>query len=140
SRHVRRQHAWSVHGGVVAVPSASPSMETLTPLAGLRGPFWNLMRAFACESIDHWYKVEPHLWRAVPSLNQVMAGRDAMARIMYRCAATPQSERARQLRVRAADYRRETYAAEQELRCWLLTVAAQINERPWTPTPKSSGG
>lgn len=141
---IRRHHAWSVHAGIVAMPSASPYAESVGALAGagLTGPLWPLLKAYALESVDDWYAVEPFLWRALPTDNQVMAGRDAMARIMYRVAATAQTTRARQLRVRASDYRRETHVAEVTLLRWLLVAARMANLHTCPPTelPSASQG
>lgn len=141
SRHVRRQHAWARHAGVVAVPNSSPNVESMAALsyACLPGPLYWLLRAYACECIASWYRVEPHLHREVPSPNQTMAGRDAMARIMYRRAGAPQDSRARQVGVRAADYRRETFAAEQLLRHWLVRAATLANRSTVPASPRMGG-
>lgn len=132
---VRRQHAWSVHAGIVAMPVAAPNAECVGALAGagMTGPLWPLLKAYALETISDWYMVEPFLWRALPTRNRVIAGRDAMARIMYRVAATPLSTRARELHVRASDYRQETRTAESVLARWLLAAARMANRHPCPP-------
>lgn len=127
--HVRRQHAWSIHRGVVAVPIGTPDTAGMAALsfAKLDGPEFPLLRAYACESFPDWLCVERFLWRELPSRNQVIAGRDAMARIMYGRAATAQDDRARDLGMRACAYRDETRAAEYVLRHWLLSACCRVN-------------
>lgn len=127
--HVRRQHAWANHAGMVAVPTASPDPmgQAALSFAQLRGPLEPLLLAYALESMPHWLKVEPFLHAVRPSRNAVVAGRDGMARIMYTEAATAIDLRARELGVRAADYRAETRGAEYVLRDWLMRAARIYN-------------
>lgn len=129
STHVRRQHAWAKHRGMVAVPSAQPDPAGQIALsyARLPGPLLPLLLAYSLESMPDWYRVEPFLHAAKPSRNQVMAGRDAMARIMYAVAATSIALRAVQLQTRAETYREETRGAEYQLRAWLLDGATRYN-------------
>ena len=129
SKHVRRQHAWAVHGGMVAVPTVSPDPfgQAALSFAQLRGPLEPLLLAYALESMPHWLKVEPFLHAVRPSCNPITAGRDAMARIMYAAAATPIDQRARELGIRAATYREETRGAEYVLRDWLVRAATVYN-------------
>lgn len=130
SKHVRRQHAWTNHAGVVAVPTASPDPmgQAALSFAQLRGPLEPLLLAYALESMPHWLKVEPFLLAVRPSCNALAAGRDAMARIMYAEAATPIDRRANELGVRAGDYRTETRGAEYVLRDWLVRAATAYNK------------
>lgn len=143
---VRRQHAWSIHAGTVAVPATAADVQGMAALsfARLTGPLYCLLRAFACESFGDWQRVEPILWRHCPSNNQLIAGRDAMARMMYRRAAVPMDDRARQLRMRATDYRTETGNAERVLRRWLLLAARMVNRsadyRPCMPGASQGNG
>lgn len=127
--HVRRQHAWAKHGGVVAVPSAQPDPagQAALSFAHLTGPLLPLLLAYSLESMPDWYRVEPFLHAARPSRNQVMAGRDAMARIMYAVSATSMDSRALQLRTNASAYRDETRGAEYQLRAWLLAASIRYN-------------
>lgn len=129
SKHVRRQHAWTNHAGMVAVPTASPDPlgQAALSFAQLRGPLEPLLLAYALESMSHWLKVEPFLHAVRPSDNAMAAGRDAMARIMYAEAATPIDRRANELGIRAANYRAETRGAEYVLRDWLLRAATDFN-------------
>ena len=55
-RHVRRQHAWTNHAGMVAVPTASPDPmgQAALSYARLRGPLEPLLLAYALESMPHW--------------------------------------------------------------------------------------
>jgi hypothetical protein len=130
---VRRQHAWTIHSATVAVPAAMRAdVQGMAALsyARLTGPLYPLLRAYSCESFADWQQVEPFLWRHCPSRNQLIAGRDAMARTMYRRAAVSMDARARQLKIRAADYRAETASAERVLRGWLLLAARSVNRNP----------
>jgi hypothetical protein len=129
SKHVRRQHAWAVHGGIVAIPTVSPDPfgQAALSFARLRGPLEPLLLAYALESMPHWLRVEPFLHAVRPSCNPITAGRDAMARIMYAEAATPVDQRARELGTRAATYREETRGAEYVLRDWLVRAATIYN-------------
>lgn len=129
SKHVRRQHAWAIHGGMVAIPTVSPDPfgQAALSFAQLRGPLEPLLLAYALESMPHWLKVEPFLHAARPSCNSTTAGRDAMARIMYAAAATPIDQRARDIGTRAATYRDETRGAEYVLRDWLVRAATIYN-------------
>lgn len=129
SRHVRRQHAWAIHGGMVAVPTVSPDPfgQAALSFAQLRGPLESLLLAYTLESMPHWLRVEPFLHAVRPSRNPIAAGRDAMARIMYAEAATPVDLRARELGIRAATYREETRGAEYVLRDWLVRAATIYN-------------
>jgi hypothetical protein len=128
-RHVRRQHAWAIHGGVVAVPVVSPDPMAQAALscAQLREPLEPLLLAYALESMPHWLEVEPYLHTTRPSRHAVIAGRDAMSRIMFAAAATPIDLRARDLHVRATEYRNETRGAEYVLRGWLVRAASMYN-------------
>ena len=129
SKHVRRQHAWAIHGGMVAIPTVSPDPfgQAALSFAQLRGPLEPLLLAYALESMRHWLKVEPFLHAVRPSCNPITAGRDAMARIMYAAAATPIDQRARELGTRAATYREETRGAEYVLRDWIVRAATIYN-------------
>jgi len=129
SKHVRRFHAWTIHGGMLAAPTVSPDPlgQAALSFAQLRGPLEPLLLAYALESMPHWLKVEPFLHAVRPSCNPAAAGRDAMARIMYAEAATPIDQRARELGTRAATYREETRGAEYVLRDWLVRGATIYN-------------
>ena len=127
--HVRRQHSWAKHGGVVAVPCVrpDPAGQAALSYARLVKPLLHLLRAYALESIADWYEVEPYLHAIRPSSNAVIAGRDAMARIMFASAETSIDARALKLRIRRIAYREETRAAEAQLRAWLVTAATDYN-------------
>jgi hypothetical protein len=130
SMHVRRQHAWTIHGRIVSIPTVAPDPfgQAALSFAQLRGPLEPLLLAYALESMPHWLMVEPFLHAVRPSRNAVIAGRDAMARIMFSEAATPIDRRARELGVRAATYREETRGSEYVLRGWLTRAAMAYNE------------
>jgi hypothetical protein len=129
SRHVRAQHAWTIARGVAATPLAQPDPLGVAALtfAGLKGPREPLLLAYALQSMPHWVKVEPYLHAMLPTDHRIMAGRDAMARIMYARAATSIEERAWQLHLRVAVYRAETRNAESLLLEWLAQSARAYN-------------
>jgi hypothetical protein len=126
---IRQQRSWTRHGGVVALPSTrpDPAAQAALSYARLAKPLLHLLRAYALESIADWYAVEPFLHAIRPSSNAVIAGRDAMARIMFAGAATAIDARAQQLCIRSAAYREETRTAEAQLRAWLVTAAIRYN-------------
>ena len=134
-----RQHGWTAHRGISAVPVAAPVVEGIAALSFLRvgRTAVDLLIAYSCEDFGAWLRVERCLHRELPSRHALMAGRDAMARIMFRCAVLTQDERARQLKTRAESYREETAAAERFLRAWLVTAATAFNEHPNYKPPKA---
>lgn len=129
SRHVRAQHAWTIVRGVAATPLAQPDPLGVAALtfAQLKGPREPLLLAYALQSMPHWMKVEPYLHAMLPTDHRIIAGRDAMARIMYARAATSIEERAWQLHLRVAVYRAETRNAESLLLEWLAQSARAYN-------------
>ncbi|MFA5899708.1 MAG: hypothetical protein WC829_11415 [Hyphomicrobium sp.] len=131
-RLVKRQHRWTAHKGISAVPMATPLVERIAALGFLRvsKPALDLLIAYSCEDMAAWLRVEPHLHREIPTQHQLAAGRDAMARIMFRRAAVTQDERARQLGTRASGYREETAQMERFLRAWLVAAATAFNSQP----------
>lgn len=122
---------WREVTGLVYAPasSANPERYSAIAFAELPGPLGHLLIAYALESFDAWLKVEPYLHCACPSRAELFAGRDAMARLMYRTAATSIKDRAKQLRVRRSTYQAMTYEIEHRLMAWVLSASRAFSER-----------
>lgn len=139
---VRRQHAWTLHGGVVALPFSKPDPGDLAALsyAQLSKLEHHLLIAYALEDIQAWYCTENALEPiSFNGRSGAIAWRDAMARIMYRFAATQIDDRAKQLCVKATDYRRATRRAEWILRANLIAAAKKYNnQKPYRSIPMGS--
>ncbi|MEO5625744.1 MAG: hypothetical protein ABIQ70_07040 [Dokdonella sp.] len=95
--------------------------------AGLIGPFLLMLQVFALQDANAWIELEKLLHKTLPLPNKHWAGRDAMARIMYRRAEIGIDDRAIQIGTRASLYRRATREAELVLRGWLLAAATIYN-------------
>lgn len=128
---VPRLRKWATVQGVVARPTRRPSQEVYAAAgsvwaSGITGPLRPILFAFALESWEHWLQVEPFLARECGRRDDfgLIAGRDAMARIMYRVAGTSLQDRARQLGVRKESYVRATRASELTLREWIIRASA----------------
>lgn len=129
---LKRLRRWnSQASGFVAVQASLPDVDAYAgaSFADLSGPLWPLLLTFSLESIGEWRRVEPYLSGVLQSTNAAIAGRDAMARILYPghnrrfrgriFDRTPIDQRAQQLGMRAAAYREETRRAELILRRWI---------------------
>lgn len=126
---VKRLRVERTVNAVVARPTRPPSQEVYAAAGsvfapGITGPLRPLLFAFALESWEHWLQVEPFLERKHGGGDAgLIAGRDAMARIMYRVAGTSIKDRARQLQVRKETYLRMTRDRETTLRAWIVTAS-----------------
>lgn len=137
--HVRRHHAWTTHAGIGVVPFYKPNVDDFAALsfADHTSLEENLLRVFALEDADAWIRVEGllPLCQRIDSFggDPAIPYRDAMARIMFR-AGTAIDQRARELGVRAENYRTATRRAEWLLRSLLMSGARKYNAQR---TPRS---
>lgn len=121
---------WKSQRGRLTVPATSAPVDAAAALSFAQLNRWevDLLLVFGCEDWGAWLRIEPLLYRARCTPNAPAAIRDAMARILYRRAGASTEARAKQLRVRASDYRAETRDAETLLRALLLAAARALNQ------------
>jgi hypothetical protein len=122
---VREHVAWTESRTHAATPSGRMQTDALTALsyAKLSGPLDAWFSVYALQRWDRWPTVARYA--AACGLNPI-ATLDAAELILTDGASTPQDVRARQLRMRAADYRHERRVAEHTLRDWLLRAAERF--------------
>lgn len=129
STRARAMHAWTRAAGTAALPSYRPDPDVVAAMAGVEAVPCALLKVFALEDWQAWPMVETAALVVITGKGSREAVCDAMGRILWRVAAVPQDERARQLHMRAADYRALTRRAEAVLREWLDRAAGQLQDR-----------
>lgn len=143
---VKRLRVERTVSAVVARPTRPPSQEVYAAAGsvfapGITGPLRPLLFAYALESWEHWLQVEPFLERKHGGGDAgLIAGRDAMARIMYRVAGTSIKDRARQLQMRKETYLRMTRDRETTLRAWIVTASVAFLRASDVGGKPSAGG
>lgn len=119
-------HAWTRSGGTMALPSYRADTDALAALAGVEMVLGELLRVYALQEWHRWPLVERAALVCVTGRGSREAVCDAMGRVLWRVAAVSQDERAKLLRMRAADYRALTRKAEGLLSRWLDRGARQF--------------
>lgn len=129
STRARAMHAWTRAAGTTALPSYRPDPDVVAAMAGVEAVPCALLRVYALEDWQAWPMVEMAAMVVITGKGSREAVCDAMGRILWRVAVVPQDERARQLHMRAADYRALTRKAECVLLDWLDRAAEQCQDR-----------
>lgn len=115
-------HHWKRCKGIAVMPRVRPHPNALGALAfaKLDGPLEDWLLLYALQDWHRWPRVRRYAIACRPDPDAVD---DAAQRILFRRAATSQDDRAKQLGVRAMDYRERTRTAERMLRAWLERAA-----------------
>lgn len=119
-------HGWSRAAGVAALPSFRPDRDAGAAMAQVERVPAALLRVYALEQWNQWPTVERAALVVITGKGSREAVCDAMGRILWRVAVVAQDDRARQLGMRAADYRKLTGRAEALLLRWLDRGAGQL--------------
>lgn len=110
--------------------------------ARLTKPEEAILRLYALQDWTRWPELQRATMQGIaPCWYADQATEDAMARILWRTASMSKDQRARNLCVRAMDYRRATRQSEALLRSWLhlaaLSYLAVLSDRDgFTPTDR----
>ena len=119
-------HGWSRAGGVAALPSFRPDHDAVAAMSHVEAVPAALLRVYALQAWHDWPLVERAALVVITGKASREAVCDAMGRILWRVAAVSQDERAKQLRMRASDYRALTRDAGRLLWRWLNRAASQL--------------
>jgi len=129
SGRVKRQHRWSQIRGVAALPLSQPDTDAVGALsfAKLDGPLEAILLLYATGDMPrYWPRVQLFAVACFPGSYAELASTDAMMRLLARRAVVAQDDRAKQLHIRAADYRRITGSFETTMRRWLYSASARL--------------
>ena len=146
SGSTRQQHSWSVHGGKIVLPYASPDMLGQAALSyaatskALAGPLLPLLKLYALEDAQSWAEVDRFLAKVLKPPHERIAGLFAMERLMLGHRAVPIDTRAAEYGIRAETFRKATRDAESVLMCWLVMAARAFNKCANARSPRLGHG
>ena len=138
---VKRRQEWRRSGCEVAISSTRMDQDALAALsyAKLDGPLEAILCLYATGDVHRYWPTVERFGLACERIadarhplkdgseHRHAALTDAMQRILCGSAAVPQDARAKELGMRAANFRQTTRAYEAKLRSWLLVAAGRYN-------------
>lgn len=118
-------HTWA-RAGKVALPAVRGDVLTVGAMAGVERVPAALLSVFALQDWQQWPLVERCALHVITGRGAREAVCDAMACILWRRATMAKQDRARELRMRSADYSGLVARADALLRRWLERGARQL--------------